>query len=130
MFTALTSIGVLLILALIGSLILLRRGSFKTENKNSKRLYIVTGALQAAHLLSYLTGALEKVSQFHVYLAFGLCTLVSVLCFLLSVWMLLPLSKCRHGVKYLFLFVSVLQVAGTICIFLLPEAGIPPLIHF
>lgn len=42
-FTVRVGIGILLVLTIIGLLILLRRNSFKSEN--SKRIYIVTGAL-------------------------------------------------------------------------------------
>ena len=130
MFTALVGVGILLVLAIIGLLILLRRDSFKSENENSKRIYIVTGALQAVYLILYLTGLLEKIAQNNVYIAFGICAIVSIICILMSGWMLLPFSKCKHGIKYLFMFIAILQVISTIYIFLLPEAGIPPLIQF
>ena len=127
-FTAYIGIGILLVLTIIGSLILLRRNSFKFEN--SKRIYIVTGALQAVHIILYLTGLLEKIAQINVYIAFGICTIVSIICILMSGWMLLPFSKLKYGIKYLLMFIAILQVISTIIIFLLPEAGIPPLIQF
>ena len=127
-FTVHVGIGILLVLTIIGLLILLRRDSFKSGN--SKRIYIVTGALQAVHIILYLTGLLEKIAQINIYIAFGICAVVSIICILMSGWMLLPFSKFKHGIKYLLMFIAILQVISTIIIFLLPEAGIPPLIQF
>ena len=129
-FTVYVGIGIFFVLAMIGFLILLRHDSFQSENKNSKRIYIVTGVLQAVHLILYLTGLLEKIAQMNVFIAFGICAAVSILCILMSGWLMLPFSKSKHGIKYLLLFISILQVIGTIIMFLLPEAGIPPLIQF
>lgn len=127
-FTARAGIGILLVLAIIGLLIWVRHDSFKSESSN--RIYIVTGVLQIFHIVLYLTGLLDKMTQINAYLAFGICTVVSALCVLMSVWMLLPFSKYKHGIKFLFLFLAILQVIATIFMFLLPEAGIPPLIQF
>ena len=127
-FTVHVGIGILLVLTIIGLLILLRHDSFKSEN--SKRIYIVTGALQAVHIILYLTGLLDKIAQINVYTAFGICAVVSIICILMSGWMLLPFSKFKHGIKYLLMFVAILQVISTIIIFLLSEAGIPPLVQF
>ena len=127
-FTACAGIGILLVLAIIGLLIWVRHDSFKSESSN--RIYIVTGVLQIFHIVLYLTGLLDKITQINAYLAFGICTVVSALCVLMSVWMLLPFSKYKHGIKFLFLFLAILQVIATIFMFLLPEAGIPPLIQF
>lgn len=121
-------IGILLILSIIGLLILLRRNSFESEN--SKRICVVTGTLQAVHIILYLTELLEKIAQINVYIAFGICAVVSIACILMSGWMLLPFSKVQHGIKYLLMSIAILQVISTIIIFLLPEAGIPPLIDF
>lgn len=127
-FTVCAGIGILLVLAIIGFLILLRGDSFKSEK--NKSIYIAAGVLQAVHLILYLTGLLDKIAQANVYIAFWLCAVVSLICLVLSVWMLLPFSKFKHGIKYLIMFISVLQVISTIIIFLLPEAGFPPLIQF
>ncbi len=59
-----------------------------------------------------------------------ICAVVSIICILMSGWMLLPFSKFKHGIKYLLMFIAILQVISTIIIFLLPDAGIPPLIRF
>lgn len=129
-FIVQVGIGLLFVLAIIGFLIWLRHDSFQSENKNSKRIYIVTGVLQVVHLVLYLTGLLDKIAQMNVFIAFGICAAVSILCILMSGWLLLPLSKSKHGIKYLLLLIAILQVIGTIIMFLLPEAGIPPLIQF
>ncbi len=127
-FTVYVGIGVLLVLAMIGLFILLRHDSLKAEN--NKRICIVVGVLQAVHIILYLTGLLDKIAQINVYIAFGICAIVSIICIVMSGWMLLPFSKFKHGIKYLLLFIAILQVISTIIIFLLPEAGIPPLFQF
>lgn len=127
-FTDYAGIGVFLVLTAIGLLILLRRDSFKSEK--NKGIYIATGSLQAFHIIFYLTGLLEKIAQINVHAAFGICAAVSVVCFLTSAWMLLPFSKSKHGIKYLLMLIAIVQVISTVIIFLLPEAGIPPLIQF
>lgn len=127
-FAVQVGIVILLVLTIIGLLILLKRNSFQPEN--SKRIYIVTGALQSVHIILYLTGLLDKIAQVNVYIAFGICAVVSITCILTSGWMLLPFSKFKHGIKYLFMFIAILQMISTIIIFLLPDAGIPPLVQF
>ena len=118
-FTVHAGIGILLVLTIIGLLLLLRRNSFKSEN--SKKIYIVTGALQAVHVILYLTGLLDKIAQVNTYIAFGICAVVSIVCILMSGWMLLPSSKFKHGIKYLLVFIALLQVISTIVIFLFPD---------
>lgn len=129
-FTVLAGIGILLVLTIIGSLIFVSRNSFQSENGKSKKICVVTGSLQGVSILLYLTGLLEKIAQINVYIAFGICAVVSILCVLMSGWLLLPFSKFQHEIKYLFMLIAVLQLISTITIFLLPEAGIPPLIQF
>ena len=118
-FTIAIGIGILLIFTIIGLLILLRRNSFKSEN--SQKIYIVTGTLQAVHVILYLTGLLDKIAQVNIYIAFGICAVVSIMCILMSGWMLLPSSKFKHGIKYLLMFIAILQVISTIVIFLFPD---------
>ena len=130
MLTAHIGIGILFVLSIIGLLILIRRDTFKSENAVGKRIYIATATLQAVHLILFMTGLLDKIARNNVYIAFGICATVSMICILMSVWMLLPISKCNHAIKYLFMFIAIIQVISTIFIFLLPEAGIPPLIQF
>ena len=118
-FTVQIGIGILLVLTIIGLLILLRRNSFKSEN--SKKIYIVTGVLQAVHVILYLTGLLDKIAQVNIYIAFGICAVVSIMCILMSGWMLLASSKFKHGIKYLLMFIAMLQVISTVVIFLFPD---------
>jgi cytochrome b561 len=118
-FTVHIGIGILLILTIIGLLILLRHNSLKSEN--SEKIYIVTGALQAVHVILYLTGLLDKIAQVNIYIAFGICAVVSIMCILISGWMLLSSSKFKHGIKYLLMFIAILQVISTVVIFLFPD---------
>ena len=118
-FTVHIGIGILLILTIIGLLILLRHNSLKSEN--SEKIYIVTGALQAVHVILYLTGLLDKIAQVNIYIAFGICAVVSIMCILISGWMLMYSSKFKHGIKYLLMFIAILQVISTVVIFLFPD---------
>ena len=118
-FTVPVGIGILLVLTIIGLFILLRHNSFEIEN--NKRIYIMTGALQAVHIILYLTGLLDKIAQVNGYIAFGICAAFSIICILMTGWMLLPFSKFKHGIKYLLMFIAILQVISTIVIFLFPE---------
>ena len=118
-FTVPVGIGILLVLTIIGLFILLRHNSFEIEN--NKRIYIMTGALQAVHIILYLTGLLDKIAQVNGYIAFGICAAFSIICILMAGWMFLPFSKFKHGIKYLFMFIAILQVISTIIIFLFPE---------
>ncbi len=122
------SIGIVLVLVVTGLLIWSRRNVPVTEN--NKRISIAIGVLQAIHIILYFTGLLEKISQADVYIAFGICAVISMICFLLSVWILLPFSKFRHGIRYLFMVFAILQVLITIFMFLLPEGGISAPIQF
>ena len=125
-FTVCAGIGILLVLAIIGLTIWVRHDSLKSDP--NKKMHLVIGVLQAVHIILYLTGLLDRIAQMDVYLAFFICAVISVICIVMSGWMVLPVSKDQHVIKYLFLFIAILQLISTILIFLLPEAGIPPLI--
>ena len=127
-YTSYLGIGILFVLIVIGLYIYLDYNSLELEN--NKRIYIIVGSLQIFHIVMYLTGLLDKIVQINVYIAFLICAIISIVCFLVSIWMLLSSSKFKHGIKYLLMFIAVFQVISTIIMFLLPEAGIPPLIHF
>ncbi len=46
---------------------------------------------------------------------------MSINSILMSGWMLLLSSKFKHGIKYLLMFIAILQVISTIVIFLFPD---------
>lgn len=48
---------------------------------------------------------------------------ISIICFLLSVWILLPFSKFKHGIRYLFMLFAILQVLITIFMFYYPKGA-------
>ena len=96
----------------------------------NRRIARTIGILQAAHVLLYFTGLLDVINRANVYAAFAICAATSLICLALSVWILLPFSRFRHGIRFLFLLLAVLQVLITIWMFLLPEAGIPAPIQF
>ena len=118
-FAVYVGIGILLVLAMIGSIIFFRQDSLKSEN--NKRMCIAIGVLQAVHAGLYLTGILDKIAQANIYAAFGICVALSLVCIVMATWMLRPSSKFKHGIKYLMMFVAVLQVISTIVIFLMPD---------
>lgn len=102
----------------------------KSDITNNNKIAISTGSLQGIYILLFFTGLLGKIGQINVHIAFGICAIISIICFLFSIWLLLPISKFKHGIKYLFLFFAVIQIFVTIFIYLLPEAGIPAPIQF
>ena len=118
-FAVYTGFGILLVLAIIGLVILLRRSSLKSEN--NKRICTAIGVLQVVHIGLYLTGILDKLAQTNVSAAFGICAALSLVCLVMAVWILLPSSRLKYGIKYLIMFVAVLQVVGTIVIFFMPD---------
>ena len=97
------------------------------KSESNKKICIATMSLQMIHIILYLTGLLDKVT---VYIAFGICSVISIICIVMSLWILFPFSKFKSGIKYLLMFISIIQVISTIVIFLMPEAGFPPLIQF
>lgn len=121
-------IGFLLTIAIIGVLVYLIR-KHPVDGKN-KVISICIGALQAMHILIYLTGILGKISNVNVYAAFIICVVLSLVCLILSIWISIPPSRSRNAIKYLFVLFAIVQVFTVIWMFLLPEGGIPPLIQF
>ncbi|EXG85950.1 hypothetical protein K413DRAFT_2762 [Clostridium sp. ASBs410] len=102
----------------------------KSDGTKNNKIAILTGLLQGIYILLFFTGLIGKIGQINVYIAFGICAIISIICFLLSIWLLLPFSKFKHGIKYLFIFFAVIQMFLTIFIYLFPEAGIPAPIQF
>ena len=111
-------IGFLLVITIIVISAYLTRNN-PVDHKN-KAIAVTIGILQAAHALLYITGLLAAIGEAHVYLSFTIVVL--------SIWISLPRNKFKNTIKYLFVFIAVLQTLATIYIFLLPEAGIPALI--
>jgi glucan phosphoethanolaminetransferase (alkaline phosphatase superfamily) len=102
----------------------------KSDGTKNNKIAILTGLLQGIYLLLFFTELIGKIGQINIYIAFGICAIISIICFLLSIWLLLPFSKFKHGIKYLFVFFAVIQIFLTIFIYLFPEAGIPAPIQF
>mgnify|MGYP000959698290 CR=1 FL=1 len=102
----------------------------KPIDRKNKIVAVAVGSMQIVHLLLYLTGLLAMISEANVFLGFMICVVLSLLCFVLSIWMLIPPRKFRNAVKYLFVFLAIVQILATIVIFILPEAGMPALIQF
>ena len=117
-FIVYLGIGILLVLAIIGLVMLLRQDSLKSNNK---KICILIGILQVVHAGLYLSGILDKIAQANVYAAFGICAALSLACVVMATWMFLPSSKFNHGIKYLMMFIAILQAISTIVIFLMPD---------
>jgi len=100
-------------------------------NGKNKIIAWVIGVSQAIHIALFFTGLLAVISNANVYVGFAICAFLSLICLTLSLWLVLPFSRFKNGIKYLFLFFAILQVLTTIVIFLLPEmGGIPAIIQF
>lgn len=82
--TAYLSIGILFALVAIGLFAWLSRNVVVTEK--SKRISIAIEALQDVRIILFFKGLLGKISQTNVYIAFGICSVISIICFLLSIW--------------------------------------------
>ena len=125
----LSTIGLLVVISIIGTLIFSSRK--EPIDGKDKVITIIIGALQAVHVLLYFTSTLAKIVEANAFIAFAICALLSVVCLLLSLWLLFPFFKFRNTIKYLFAFLAIIQVFTTIMIFLLPDMGVgPPLIQF
>jgi multisubunit Na+/H+ antiporter MnhB subunit len=123
-----------LALSILGVIVVIIIFTYLTRKKpvdsRNKTIAIIIGTIQAAHLLLYLTGLFDTIGKTNIKLSFAISVIFSLICLILSVWNLIPPKKFKHAIKYLFVFLAILQVQATIIIFLLPEAGIPPLIQF
>ena len=123
-----------LALSILGVIVVIIIFTYLTRKKpvdsRNKTIAIIIGTIQAAHLLLYLTGLFDTIGKTNIKLSFAISVIFSLICLILSVWNLIPPKKLKHAIKYLFVFLAILQVLATIIIFLLPEAGIPPLIQF
>ncbi|GEM_PF-896107 len=123
-----------LALSILGVIVVIIIFTYLTRKKpvdsRNKTIAIIIGTIQAAHLLLYLTGLFDTIGKTNIKLSFAISVIFSLICLILSVWNLIPPKKFKHAIKYLFVFLAILQVLATIIIFLLPEAGIPPLIQF
>jgi len=124
----LSIIGLLAIISIIGVIIFLTRK--KPFDGKNKAIVTIIGVLQAVHILLYFSFALVKMVEANVYIAFVICAALSLVCLILSFWLTLPFSKYKNAIKYLFMFLAIMQVFITVVIFLLPEGGIEPLIRF
>ena len=82
------------------------------------------------YIILFLSTGLAKVETYNPWFAFLLCALLSVGGFILSVSSIILsiIGKRTHIVPYFTVFFSFLLILFTIFVFLLPEAGIPPVI--
>jgi len=125
----LSTIGFLAVISIISISIYFTR-KHPIDGKN-KTLVIIIGVLQPVHILLYFTGILAIIINANAYIGFVICVILSLVCLLLSVWLVLPFSKFSNAIKYMFLFFAVIQVFTTVVIFLLPDmGGLPPIIQF
>ena len=124
----LSIIGFLAVISIIGIFIYLTRKN-PIVGKN-KMPVIMIGILQSVHILLYFTGMLAMIINVNPYIGFVICVIFSLICLLLSLWLVLPFSKFNHAIKFMFLFFALIQVFTTVVIFLLPDMGeLSPLIQ-
>ena len=93
--------------------------------RNNKYILSVIEGLQIVYIALFFTNGIGIINGYNIYLGFAIYTVLSLVCFLLSVWLVLPFSECDNALKFLLLFISIVQLLFTIFIYLLPECGIP-----
>lgn len=87
----------------------------------------ITLSLMMIHLLLFLTNGIGVIGKMNIWVAFSISSILSISAFVMSM-----ITCYRHKSVWAFaaLGMSLLLMAVTIFVFLLPEAGIPPLITF
>lgn len=83
------------------------------------------GLLQVIYAALFISNGIGMINDFNVYLGFAIYSLLSLICLALSLWLLLPFSKCDHALKYLLFFISIQQMLFTAWIYLLTTCGDP-----
>jgi hypothetical protein len=125
-----TAIGFSFAIAIIGVLVFLTRKNL--INGKNKIIVWIIGILQSIHILLFFTETLHIMVETNAYVGFAICVFLSLVCILLSLWLIMPFAKCKNKIKYLFLFFAIIQVFTTNVIFLIGDraAGFPPPIQF
>gem|GEM_PF-2764870 len=93
---------------------------------NAHRLSRSSVILIALFILIFLSGGLDKISSYTVWAGFLLCLFMSVGSLILS--LLSIVGNWIRITPYMTALFSVFLILFTIFIYLLPEAGIPPMI--
>lgn len=52
------------------------------------------GLLQVIYAALFISNGIGMINDFNVYLGFAIYSLLSLICLALSLWLLLPFSKC------------------------------------
>lgn len=95
--------------------------------KTNARLFSTLGTgCVLVYLILFLSTGLDKMLGYSPWITFALCVLLSFGGFILSV--LSIIGKPTHFIPYFSAFLELLLILFTVFVFLLPEAGIPPLI--
>ena len=107
--------GFALVLSLIGAAIVATRGT--PVGRNAKIECAVVGVLQIIHIVLYVTSAMAKLYYSNAVIALIISIALAAVCFGLSVWLFFPKADCHHGIKYLLLFVSLIQIFAVLVTF-------------
>lgn len=100
--------------------------SFLADNKLTINTIAI---LQALYIILFFSNGIGAITSFNVYLGFAVYSLLTLACLALSVWLLLPFSKCDGALKFLLFFVSLGQALFTAWIYLFSSCGEPALIR-
>ena len=90
------------------------------KNLNNKLVQRIIISLQILYILLYF--ATSSINN--IYFTFWLSAIISILSLILSMMNIIN----KGNFKLLFILISITQILFTVFIYLLPEAGIPPLI--
>ena len=109
------ALGVALVLSLIGAALVASRGM--PIGRRAKIVSIIISALQAAHIVLYVTSAMAKMYYSSPAAALIISCVLTVVCVPLSVWLFFPKAECRHGIKFILAFLSLLQIMTVLATF-------------
>ncbi|MBC5996229.1 hypothetical protein EAI30_10915 [Romboutsia ilealis] len=83
---------------------------------------------QITYILLYLTNVIGIITSLNVYTGFSVCVSINTVTVILNIYYIIKSLKDKIGIKLSLIFITLLQILFTSFIYLLPEAGIDPLI--
>ena len=95
------------------------------DDKSVQRLICIC---QITYILLYLTNVIGIITSLNVYTGFAVYVSINMVTVILNICHIINRPKDKIFTKFLLIFITLLQILFTVFIYLLPEAGIDPLI--
>ena len=108
--------GFALVLSLIGAAIVATHGT--PIGRGAKISCAVIAVLQVVHIVLYATSAMAKLYYSNYTIALIISIAITAVCFCLSAWLFIPKADCRHGIKYLLVFIALIQIFAVVVTFI------------